>query len=286
MLYSGALLKMLEWQWGADYDAFGHYVTAIRSVEFRERILTNLLQAFTEKRRLLFIHIPKCAGTDLSATLASRYPAVTDWLQSPNSGPEEYYGTLRTVVSELDVSDTVVLQGHFSLGWMLAERLLRVVDQIFTIVRDPVERTLSGANYVLRTLLSDSQAERVDTRGWLDQLGIERIPADPSAQFQKDLLKKILHNEEITPRNLMCKCLGGDLVSLALEQIVISNIEIATIETYNHWLRERWQLDSSARLNQAIGKKSCKMTWIAKAIRICANSSLKTKNFTAKSIEV
>ena len=40
------------------------------------RIVEMILNAHPEKRRLIFVHIPKCAGTDLTANLGTRYPTV------------------------------------------------------------------------------------------------------------------------------------------------------------------------------------------------------------------
>ena len=46
------------------------------SAAFQQEVLTLLLNAFPEKRRLLFVHIPKCAGSDLSHHLMTRYPSI------------------------------------------------------------------------------------------------------------------------------------------------------------------------------------------------------------------
>ena len=37
------------------------YTAALRSEEFRENFVARFLEAFQEKKRLLFIHVPKCA---------------------------------------------------------------------------------------------------------------------------------------------------------------------------------------------------------------------------------
>ena len=51
---------------------------------FQKDILRLFLEAFPEKRRLLFVHIPKCAGSDLSHHLVGRYPSIAEQLRDLN----------------------------------------------------------------------------------------------------------------------------------------------------------------------------------------------------------
>jgi len=51
------------------YRPRDHLKAALLSGEFRENTLRKLLVAFPEKRRDVFIHVPKCAGTDLILNL-------------------------------------------------------------------------------------------------------------------------------------------------------------------------------------------------------------------------
>src|SRR5690242_17543729 len=41
---------------------------------FQNGLIPRLAAAYADKRRLIFVHIPKCAGTDLSNKLKTRYP--------------------------------------------------------------------------------------------------------------------------------------------------------------------------------------------------------------------
>ncbi len=50
----------------ANYDAMASFIGALSSLEFQENLAAHLLQAFPEKRRLFFVHIPKTAGVDVA----------------------------------------------------------------------------------------------------------------------------------------------------------------------------------------------------------------------------
>ena len=78
------------------------------SREFRDNVLKLLLDAFPEKHRLLFIHIPKCAGSDLSAHLVSRYPSVSERLRTPSWVDDRQL---------FEALSTTVRQMHFSIRW-------------------------------------------------------------------------------------------------------------------------------------------------------------------------
>ena len=53
------------------------------------RIVEMILNAHPEKRRLILVHVPKCAGTDLTANLGTRYPVVHQTLANSNWTPPE-----------------------------------------------------------------------------------------------------------------------------------------------------------------------------------------------------
>src|SRR5271156_1873791 len=68
--------QRLEQEVREGYNPRGHLRTLLQSVEFRERARPLIFEAFPEKRRAIFIHIPKCAGTDMTDLLRRRYPAL------------------------------------------------------------------------------------------------------------------------------------------------------------------------------------------------------------------
>src|SRR5947209_18943246 len=57
----------------ASYDPRTHFEAALCSTEFREQVLRHFLHAFSEKRLPVFIHVPKCAGTELISNVGQTY---------------------------------------------------------------------------------------------------------------------------------------------------------------------------------------------------------------------
>ena len=48
-----------------DYDPAAHFHSALTSTEFRQNFQAIFLRTYADKARDVFIHVPKCAGTDL-----------------------------------------------------------------------------------------------------------------------------------------------------------------------------------------------------------------------------
>ncbi|HEU0013510.1 MAG TPA: sulfotransferase family 2 domain-containing protein [Longimicrobium sp.] len=91
-----------------------------------------------EEPVLVFLHIPKTAGTTLRRIIRRQYPRGTVWETDSNYFPPltpAQYARLR------------VVQGHLVFG--IHERLPRPVRYI-TLLRHPVERTLSAYYYIRR----------------------------------------------------------------------------------------------------------------------------------------
>src|SRR5579863_10632654 len=61
---------------GERYYPHDHLNELLLDSAFQADLLPLLLHAYEEKRRSIFLHIPKCAGTDLSNKLKTRYPWV------------------------------------------------------------------------------------------------------------------------------------------------------------------------------------------------------------------
>jgi len=67
----------------ADADTAEQIKTLLLSTTFRQFVLRNALDAFPERARVLFVHVPKCAGTDLTQALAERYFTIDEALENP-----------------------------------------------------------------------------------------------------------------------------------------------------------------------------------------------------------
>jgi hypothetical protein len=132
-------------------------------------IIEMILKKHPDQRRLIFVHIPKCAGTDLTANLGARYPMIHQTLAVPNwTAPEQLQTAVDAIEHELQNADTVLVGGHNRLQWVIKNNLYRPgKDRLFTVIREPTEIVLSALNYTIGKLVADPYGLQPDTRGWL-----------------------------------------------------------------------------------------------------------------------
>lgn len=92
---------------------------------------------------LIFLHIPKTAGTTINNILENNFPANSRFYINPSDTKE----SRAKLISMSDESkyDIRLLYGHMGFGW---HNLLPTKCNYITFLRDPVERVVSHYNYV------------------------------------------------------------------------------------------------------------------------------------------
>jgi hypothetical protein len=232
-------------------DDLYHYLTSTR---FQNRITQLFLRSFAEKRRIIFVHVPKCAGTDVTALLRSRYPALDKGLTDPYwTSKEQLFRRLSRLALYLPLCDAIFVSGHVRLADYADLQLIRPQDRIFTIVRDPIEIAVSQANYVVTRIASDSEAGSAgpDTREWLRMFGTELPPRGLSEELARTLVKKVLYHPEIVTKDLICHWLGQSDAKSALDLLIANNVEVSDTGHYNDWLVQEWGIRSATRMNRS-----------------------------------
>lgn len=216
--------------------------------EFQRGIIPLALHAFPEKRRLIFVHIPKSAGSNLTAKVGGRYPSLPHTLSDRAwTPPAALFTRLKSFVTDLHWSDTVYAHGHNTLQWFIAHRLIRSKDHVFTVLRDPQGLVISQINFVLTRMMEDQEDAQPDVRHWRRVFGVTLL--DPNTPQQELLLlaKRILHEAPRGWVNRICRFLGkGDLHS-ALRNIVSYNVEMTTLKRYDEWLTATWGVNPELR---------------------------------------
>jgi hypothetical protein len=233
---------------GPNWTPQAHARLIMELEEFRTSLLSRIADSLPGRQRLLFVHIPKCAGTDLEITLGQRHPKLMSWDIEPNRlNAEQLAARVAEFMSH--PGETIFIGGHLRLKWFLDQQLYRFRDRIFTVVRHPRDIALSYANYVVRRFADNPKLTDSDTSTWAKPLGLERFDRDMTAEERAALALRVLRNPAIVPSNVICTYLGdGDFAS-AIEMMARVDIEISATSRYDAWIGEAWGIKPHEKLN-------------------------------------
>jgi hypothetical protein len=242
--------QRLEQQSPPNHSPAVHVRNLLYSTEFRERARPLILRTFAEKRRAIFIHIPKCAGTDMSTTLRRRYPTLqhVDFM-TEGVPPEARFQLLREFVLGLRYVDTIVATGHERLNYYQKHRLIRPQDWVFTILRDGPAQIYSYVSYVITVCRTAPVTRRPDGLSWLAHFGLTHLPEDASADYLAGFGRLVLRDSRLTLPNLASDFLGGGSANSALARIAESNIEITDTQRYPAWRQANFPGAAETREN-------------------------------------
>lgn len=236
----------------ADYCARSHFAEMLHSDEFQNDLILRICRAFPEKRRLLFVHVPKCAGTDLGQYLQRDFAHIEQRDQDVVHVPKDVLlARLKAIVTRITQGNEIAIVGHIGLNWLMVERMVRFDDAVFSIVRDPIDMAISKVNYVLTLLVERDQYKPLFIRRWMDLLGIDDYPIDVDLATGREYARSLLLNPKVVPHNNICRFLGRDDVESTLDLCAGSDIELTTVSRYKPWLQARWGIASDSRANES-----------------------------------
>jgi len=240
-------------RWGTYYPR-DHLRDLLLSEAFQAGLIPLFLRAFPEKRRLIFVHIPKCAGTDLTFHFRARHASLdrsltdSEWTDKP-----AMFRRIARVVAHLRASDSVFVHGHINLADHVAAEVIRPTDRVFTVIRDPLAAAISQINYILTRFDEDIAARqlRPDTREWSRIMNLGDVPEQMSDDFVKRVTRAALRNRNLTVPNSLCLWLGGDGAQGVVERLAAYDVEVTDVDRYNGWLRAAWRIEATTRWNES-----------------------------------
>jgi hypothetical protein len=237
---------------GNNYVPKTHFGNALNSQEFQRNVIRNFLTAYPEKTRHLFVHVPKCAGTDLETDIARRSPALGQSLQDRGETPlADLHAALARLSSEVIRADRIFVFGHFTLRWYLEQGLYRFGDRLFTVVREPIGIILSLVNYILTVIVNDQGITRNDTANWLAALKLSAIPPGLPQPEMAALGRRVLQMPALVQRNYICEFLGTGTAASTLDPLAVSNIEVVDISRYTAWRQHAMGIGEGLHQNPA-----------------------------------
>ena len=249
--YPDSVAEVLRW---GTYYARDHLQETLLSDAFQTGLIPLFLRAFPEKRRLIFVHIPKCAGTDLAFHFRARYPSLDRSLTDPQwTTKAAMFHRLARLAAHVRNSDSIFVHGHINLADHIAAGTIRPTDRIFTVIRDPFSVAISQINYVLTRFNEDFAAGKLqpDTSGWSRAMDLGAIPAKMSDAFVNRVTSAALRNEDLILPNSLCLWLGGGGAQPVIDRLVTYDVELTDVAHYNDWLRAAWGFDATTRFNES-----------------------------------
>jgi hypothetical protein len=224
--------------------------SALNGDELQTRIREIVLAAFPEKRRLFFVHIPKCAGSDLLQTLKRRFPYLHHHLAIPGmTQKSDLFAGLHGLVAGLALSDSIAVSGHVPLRWYTDRSLIRFEDDVFTTVRHPRDILYSYISFVLTRIVTFQGKPRNDVKNWLGHIGMTEIEPNPSPGYLVELGGRLLRTRAVTGPNMICGNLGTGTAASALDAMILTDIEVTDTARYSAWRSDRFGFEPASRVN-------------------------------------
>jgi hypothetical protein len=234
------------------YDPAVEARRLFESNDFRRNLLRRVIEAFPEKPRILFVHLPKCAGSDFEAAMRPLNASLYETLGIVGALPVgELAGTLKNFMNRIDTSDAIFVGGHVPLPWYIDTQIYRFTDRLITIVRHPHDIAVSMANYVVMAMRGDPLFTRGDVRHWARAAGLESFDPEWSTEALRQLARRLVTTPGILPVNGMCSLLGNGTATAALHNLARVDIEITDMSRYSDWLRSVWGIERQYRANAA-----------------------------------
>jgi hypothetical protein len=237
------------------YNPARHLEAVLKAPAFQKNAMRNFLGTFSSKRREIFFHIPKCAGTDLILNLAPgrlSFPRALDF--DGWTSKEDFFSALGGLVQAAPYFDDVFIYGHMQVGEYTSLAGVRSDDKMFTVIRNPVDLLLSQANYAVSRLRQDPEGKDPDVQEILGFLGLSGVSDRLEPKYVKRLTAQCLLDVRISQPDRICFYLGKDLIpsfEQAIQHIVTYDIEVTDTSRYGRWLKDRWNIESSTRHNES-----------------------------------
>lgn len=235
---------------GTLFDPAAYFKSLLLCPEFQSGIVTTILNAFPEKPRKFFVHVPRCGGTSVGQTLA----AHTCTIHYNNIGPawcsgHAFLHLVGGICRKVSNYDAIHVSGHYTLRFLIDGRLARSGDSVWTSVRAPQEIILSYINYILTMLELDPDLLRADTRVWARQLCLDGPPSTLRPDGLRAVLERMIQDDTLLPRNLLCHFLGDGTAASALDLLAAADVEVIDTARLDQWRERRWNIPAQPRAN-------------------------------------
>ncbi len=229
------------------YRAGPHLTGLIRSMEFRAHLARRACESFPERKRLLFVRVPRSGGQSVLSMLDNRHPLLPLDLTAPSyNDPVTLMEALGRVFMRTATSNKLALT-HTRMApfldtpgarpnvddpfaWRMSLPPARVEDTLFAVLRDPQARALGQVNALLSAWQSGERdvPAKVATRV---SGPIKRARAADWRRLGREILA------ETVLQNPICHALGDGTDEGARQACSRSPLQLVALEQLNTWSR-------------------------------------------------
>ncbi len=223
------------------YNPRAHLRYLLQGEEFQKRLMVRVLESYPDKKRRLFVHIPKCAGSDFTSTMMKRTAAFNYRLTDRNwFTADKMLAAIRTLVENLAYADSIFVHGHVPLKQYINSGVVRFGDHTFSILRNPLDMVVSKLNHMLTRFVDDPELKDLDTQDWLRLVSHEKVKLAITSGDFRDLALEMLFTPDLMEVNPVCTHLGDGNAASARELCARADVEITHLDRYEEWLALRW----------------------------------------------
>jgi hypothetical protein len=232
-------------EFATPYRAQPHLRRMIKSLEFRQNLAARILMVFPERRRLLFVRLPRCAGETVMQALEAHHPVLPlDTADDRFRDSDELARTLGRILGRFDITSTIAVAlpalaafttpgtGDGLLRWHSAEPVARPTDTVFCVLRPPRDLALSEVNALLTELRAAPQAAMLPA-SLREKIG--PLPSGNDIAGWRGVGRKLLG--EVISVNPVCRALGDGTAARALENCARLPIQLVGLARYGEWAR-------------------------------------------------
>ena len=246
------------------YDARKHLRDLLFSEEFRKNLLWRICDAYPERQRLLYVRIPRCAGSHFLHMAGAMHalfpPDLALWTRQERAA---FIPALGSYLGRFNLTRTIhvtlpalapfiqtppATRDDAALPWSAVPPLRRTGDRLFTIIREPSALMLSQVNAILASLAAPAEADEGSAVAqWRARLG--SLPRATDTAGWKAAGRRILAGMET--RNPICRALGDGTAVSATESCRYCDIEITDLSRYADWITYTWNVEPEPAINAA-----------------------------------
>ena len=228
---------------GTAFEPRAYFKMLLLCPDFQADIVPNLLNAFSEKPRRFFVHVPRCGGTSLGQTMATHACTIPhDAIGREWCGGRVFLDALAAICRSIPIHEAIHVSGHYTLRSIVDGRLARFGDSVWTSFRNPRDIVVSYVNYILTTLESDHGLLRPDARHWARQLRLDAPPSTLTPEAMRALLSRMVRDETLLSRDLVCHFLGDGTAASALDLLAAADVEVIDSTRLDQWRGRRWNI--------------------------------------------